>query len=113
DLHSPGVAVGWKCEHISECGREHHAGEHANQKYAFHFSFPHSSLYLSFVTRRQAGSVTRRDCAERTLHGLIDDAKRISLSSNNDEWTHMFTEREKRTTDNADDADVLRMTNYK
>src|SRR3989442_12669356 len=90
NLHSPVVAVGRKCEHISECGREHHAGEHANQIYVHHLSFPHSSLYLSFVTRRQAGSVTRRDCAGRTLHGLIaDDAKRISLSSNNDECTRM------------------------
>ncbi len=37
----------------------------------------------------------------------------VTQTTNAYEWTHMFTEREKRTTDNADDADVLRMTNYK
>src|SRR5205823_1475634 len=59
NLHSPVIAVGRKCEHKSECGCEHHAGEQANQIYAHHLSFPHSSLYLSFVTRRQAGSLRR------------------------------------------------------
>jgi hypothetical protein len=29
------------------------------------------SLYLSFATRRQAGLGTRRDCAGRTINGLL------------------------------------------
>jgi hypothetical protein len=49
DLHSPVVAVGRNREHVCECGREHHAGEHANQIGAHRFFIPHNPLhYCSF-----------------------------------------------------------------
>lgn len=45
DLHSPVVAVGRNREHIRECGRDYHAGEHANQICAHRFFIPHNPLY--------------------------------------------------------------------
>jgi hypothetical protein len=44
DLHSPIVAVSRKREHIRDCGRDHHAEQGSNQKYAHHSSCPHGFL---------------------------------------------------------------------
>ena len=44
NLHSPVVAVGRKCEHERDCGREHHAGEHSNQKRVSRYLIPHIPL---------------------------------------------------------------------
>jgi hypothetical protein len=56
DLPSPVIAVGWDREHIRERGRDHHSAQHSNQICAYHFSFPHVSLFNRFEARHQAGS---------------------------------------------------------
>ncbi|SRR6266496_2856433 len=46
DLHSPMIVVGRNCKHIRDRGRDHHAAQHSNQKYSFHFQSPHSFILL-------------------------------------------------------------------
>jgi hypothetical protein len=60
DLHLPMIVVGRNCEHNCDRGRDHYSAKHSNQKYAFHFSFPHTSLTEGFEARHQAGFLLRR-----------------------------------------------------
>jgi len=71
-----------------------------------------TTLVLPAETAASTGEVLRlKSCLVQITTRLRHEAS--AWQANAHEWIHMFTEKEKRTTDNADDANVLRMTNQK
>src|SRR4029077_14847640 len=52
NFHSPVVAVSRNCEHIRNCGHDHHSAQHSNQKNPHHLSSHETPFCFLFKTVR-------------------------------------------------------------